>query len=53
MYLKQTRNLICLRVCLCMQYCKSIIRLIVMLSINVNVGGVNYRTSGILKFYRF
>ena len=49
-FIFQTRNFIFLRVCLCMQYCKSIIRLLFYVfysnCVNMNVCGVNYRTSG-------
>ena len=44
----QTRNLIFLWVCLCMQYCISIIRQLFFVfyknCVNVIIGGVNYRT---------
>ena len=44
----EIRNLMCLRVCLFMQYCKSNIMLIFCVfyqnCVNMNVGGVNYRT---------
>ena len=53
----QSRNLICLRVCLFMQYCLSIIRLIFYVfylnCANMNVGGVYYRTLGMLRFDKF
>ena len=53
----KSRNLICLRVGLCMQYCQSIFRLIFYVfyynCVNLNIGGVNYRTSGMLKFDKF
>ena len=43
----ETRNLMCLRVCLFMQYCKSNIMLTFCVfyqnCVNMNVGGVNYR----------
>ena len=50
-------NYICMRVGLCMQCCLSIITLVFYVfyknCVNMNVGGVNYRTSGMLKFEKF
>ena len=53
----ETRNLICMWVCLFIQYCQSIIRLTSYVfyqnCVNMNVGGVNNRTLGIIKIDKF